>query len=336
MHARRIGYALLAALVLTTTALAAGNGTEPGALPGQGRALTTGLLGSVGATIGPDGALYVTEGATGEVSRIHPASGRKSTFVSGLPAHFAFVGLGGPIDIAFHGDTAYVLVSLVSDPLFGGNEIDGIYRIDDDGSYTILANLGEFTAQTPQPPGLDWFLVNGVQFSLHAVDDGFLVTDGHFNRVLHVTLDGEISILRQFDNVAPAGLVEALGTVYVAEVGPVPHTPDTGRIVSFPRAGGGADTLVASGIPMIVDVAFGPNGRLYALSQGDFGGGDPGTPASEGTGRLLQVNRDGSFTVLAGGLDRPSSLSFDGTKALVVTLAGDVIRYQIPPRPQGW
>jgi hypothetical protein len=35
--------------------------------------LVTGLEGAMGSTIGPDGALYVTEGAVGRISRVDPA-----------------------------------------------------------------------------------------------------------------------------------------------------------------------------------------------------------------------------------------------------------------------
>jgi hypothetical protein len=36
--------------------------------------------------------------------------------------------------------------------------------------------------------------------------NGFLVTDGHFNQVLYVTLDGEITMFREFNDIVPTGL----------------------------------------------------------------------------------------------------------------------------------
>ena len=45
------------------------------------RAWTSGA----GSTVGPDGALYVTVGATGEVVRIDPRTGAKAVFASGVP-----------------------------------------------------------------------------------------------------------------------------------------------------------------------------------------------------------------------------------------------------------
>src|SRR3954452_18547342 len=48
--------------------------------------LASGLQGASGSTVGPDGALYVTEGAVGRISRVDPKTGRVTTFASGLPA----------------------------------------------------------------------------------------------------------------------------------------------------------------------------------------------------------------------------------------------------------
>src|SRR5213078_601991 len=90
--------------------------------------LVTGLQGASGSTIGPDGALYVTEGAIGRISRVDPQTGEKTTFASGLPP--AIIGIGGAIDVAFIDNVAYVLVTLVNDPLFPtSSDIDGIYRV---------------------------------------------------------------------------------------------------------------------------------------------------------------------------------------------------------------
>src|SRR6267142_4424925 len=75
--------------------------------------LDTGLESAKGSTVGPDGALYVTEGAVGRISRVDPLTGEVTTFASGLPKAIPAVGIGGAIDVAFIDRTAYVLVTLV-------------------------------------------------------------------------------------------------------------------------------------------------------------------------------------------------------------------------------
>ncbi len=325
MHIRQPVFATcLAFLLAVTTAHAT---ADYGGQGPKGKLVTEGLLGSVGATIGPDAALYVAEGAVGQIRRVDLGNGSTSVFASGLPVQI--IPLGGVIDVAFHGHTAYALVSLIGDALLGATGTDGIYRIEPDGSYTIIADLGTYSKNNPPPPGFDYFLENGVQFAIESVDDGFLVSDGHLNRVLHVTLGGDIRVVEQFGNIAPAGLIEHDNVIYMAEVGPVPHDAATGRIEAFswfePR-------VVAAGVPMIVDVAAGHRGRLFALSQGDFGGGAPGDPALPNTGRLLEVRRDGTFQVLAEGINLPSALNVLGPHAVVVTLTGEVWRFPLPNR----
>ncbi len=141
--------------------------------------------------------------------------------------------------------------------------------------------------------------------------------------MLRVTRDGDVSVLLAFDNIVPTGLAVRGNKVYMAEAGPVPHLPEDGKVVSF-RPKSSTATEVASGAPLLVDVEFGRGRTLYALSQGVFGGGPAGSPALPNTGSLVKVNRDGSFTVVADGLDRPTSLEFIGNTAYVVTLGGEI------------
>jgi len=163
-----------------------------------------------GSTIGPDGALYVTDGVAGAVLRIDRRSGRVALYAGGLPPKaFPGVDIGGPVDVAFAGGTAYVLVTLVSGAIsgepFGDPEAEnGLYRIERDGSNTLVADLGQWSVDHPPEPA---FVVDtGVHFALESYRGGFLVTDGHHNRVLWVTRDGEITELIAFGNVVPTGL----------------------------------------------------------------------------------------------------------------------------------
>ena len=281
--------------------------------------LDTGLESAKGSTIGPDGALYVTEGAAGRISRVDPQTGEKTTFASGLPP--AIIGIGGAIDVAFIDNTAYVLVTLVNDPLFPSSNVDGIYRVDGPDSFTVVADIGAFALSNP--PNTPFDIPTGLQYALETYRGGFLVTDGHHNRALRVTLDGEVTEFIAFDNIVPTRLAVSGNTVYMAEAGPVPHEPEDGKVVSFGPKSPTA-TEVASGAPLLVDVEFGGD-RLYALSQGIFPvGSPPATPALPNTGALVKVNGDGTFTVIMDGLDRPTSLEFIGNTAYFVTLTGEI------------
>jgi len=314
--ARRL-LVLFAALIAVSVPSAALAAPHPGN-PTASR-LVTGLQGGWGSTVGPDGALYVTETAAGKITRVDPQTGATTTYASGLPK--SIIGLGGATDIAFLGHTAYVLVTLVS-PDVGGSAVDGIYRVDGPHSFTVIANIGQFAIN--HPPATSFEVPSGLQFALQPYRGGFLVTDGHHNRVYRVTLDGTVTQLIAFGNIVPTGLAVRGGTIYMAEAGPVPHLPEKGKVVSFGPKPATAVTEVASGSPLLVDVEFGRGRTLYALSQGIGSGGPPGSPALPDTGALVKVNGDGTFTPVTTGLDRPTSLEFIGTTAYVVTLGGEI------------
>ena len=293
--------------------------------------LADGLASGSGSTVGPDGALYVTEGAVGRVSRIDPGTGEVTTFASGLPPFV--IGVGGAMDVAFIGQTAYVLVTVVATDLniFGplvpepGN-IVGIYRIDGPDSYTVIADIGAYNLANP-PTGFSFVIPTGVQYAMDVFRHGFLVTDGHLNRVLWVTLDGEISEFIAFGNIVPTGLTVRGNEVYMTQAGPIPHDPQDGKIVTFgPKSSFATD--LAAGARLMVDVQLGRGQKIYGLSQGEWNGMGDGSPAIPDDGSLLEVNEDGTLTVLVDGLDIPTSFQVIGNDAFVVTLLGEVWRIE--------
>jgi hypothetical protein len=330
MSTRRRLLAIATALVALTVALTASAAART-AGPGNPELLAT-LAGGAGSgsAIGPGGALYVPQPAAGEIWRIDPKSGEKTLYASGLPRRFSELPFGGVMDVAFIGSTAYALVSVVGSTfpgdLFACNpNTVGIYRIDGATSSTVVADIGTWSCEHP-PSGFPFVVPTGVQYALETYRGGFLVTDGHHNRVLRVTLDGTITELIHFGNIVPTGLAVSGNTIYLAEAGPVPHLPASGKIVSF-EPGSSTASDVAAGAPLLVDVERGRGQTLFALAQGHFSCTDPacaGSPADPDTGSLVRANRDGTFTTVAQGLDRPTSLEVVHNTAYVVTLGGEI------------
>ena len=158
---------------------------------------------------------------------------------------------------------------------------------------------------------------------------GFLVTDGHHNRVLWVKRDGSIKEVATFGNVVPTGLEVTKHRFYITQLGPIPHEPENGKVVALRRSG---PTEIASGASMLIDVERGPGGKLYALSQGQWDGVGEGSPALPDTGRLVIVKRDGSLRPVVDRygqelvLDRPTSMEFVGNTAYVVSVDGSVYK----------
>jgi sugar lactone lactonase YvrE len=315
-HPRTLALAA-AAVVALISPLAVSSGaaaSEP-----EAERLVRGLQGGSGSTIGPDGALYVTESAAGKVTRIDPRTGDRSTYARNLPALLPAIGIGGAMDVAFHGDTAYVLVTLVGADV-GGSDIAGLYRIDGKNRWTVVADIGQWSMD--HPPATDFFVPTGVYYAMEAFRGGFLVSDGHHNRVLWVSRDGDITEVRAFDNIVPTGLEVDDGRIFLAQAGPVPHDAADGKVVSF-RLSSSSVRDVASGAPLLVDVERGSGGTLYALAQGEFGGGPEGSPAAPDTGSLVRADGQ-DLEVVVDGLDRPTSLEVKGDTAWVVTLDGEV------------
>jgi hypothetical protein len=205
---------------------------------------------STGSSVGPDGDIYVVDGAAGVVRRVDARTGRTSTFAAGLPRPVG--SYGGAVDVAFVGLTTYVLVTLVSADV-GGVDVDGIYRLNADGGATLVADIGAWSIG--HPPETEFFVPSGVLYAMEPLRGGFLVTDAHHNRVLRVSLGGAISPLVTLPNVVPTGLAVRGSSVYVAEAGPVPHLPGDGRVIAVT---GRSQHTVASGGPLLVDVEIGP------------------------------------------------------------------------------
>ena len=284
--------------------------------------LVTGLEELQGSTVGPGGDLFVTAPLTGSIWRVDPKTGDVTLFASGLPARIPglfYLG-SGVVDVTFVGGTAYALVTGVA-PDLDGHDIVGIYRIDGPDSFTVIADLGAFSQANP--PDTDFFVGTGFQYAIEPFRGGFVVSDGHHNRVLWVSRDGEISELIAFGDVVPTGLAIWGNSIYLAQAGPIPHEPEDGKVVVFgPKSTTATD--VASGIRLAVDVEFGSGRTLFALSQGFWNGPFEGTPADPNTGALMRVRQNGSLKTIVEGLDRPTSVEIIKNTAYIVTLGGEV------------
>ena len=320
MHVRKHLTAAAAVLAAVWIGVAA---TSAGAAPSALHLLYSGLAAGSGSTVGPDGALYANDPINGTIVRVDPSTGRASTYADCLPKRLVpMFGFSGGMDVAFVGNTAYALVTVVSDPLLGGNAPDGIYRIDGPHSCSLVADIGAWSA-AHLPTGFPIALVTGVQYAMQPWRGGFLVTDGHHNRVLRVGLDGSVSELKGFGDVVPTGLAVHGNTIYIAEAGPIVGGSEIGKVVSI-DANSGTVADVAASAPLMVDVEPGRGQTLFGLAQGTHSVGDPGSPADPNTGELLRVDGQGGFSVVATGLDRPTSLEIIGNTAYVVTLTGQI------------
>ncbi|MGB7818511.1 MAG: hypothetical protein WBL35_07210 [Ornithinibacter sp.] len=225
MDRTTIGALALSMITALVAAVAVPAAASDAAVPIE--AVTTLTGGATGTALGPGGDLYVASPQDGTIYRIDRHTHDVTTFHEGLPAQV--LPLGGVMDIAFQGSTAYALVTLVGSDV-GGHAVVGLYRLDGPTSTTLVADLGRWS--TEHPPSTEYFVPSGVQYALQPFRGGFLVTDGHHNRVLRVGTNGSIEELFTLGNVVPTGLDWRGSTILLAEAGPVPHDPATGRVVA--------------------------------------------------------------------------------------------------------
>ena len=193
-----------------------------------------------------------------------------------------------------------------------------------------IADIGAWSVD--HPPATDYFITTGVQYALQRYGDGFLVTDGHHNRVLRVGLDGTIDELIAFDNIVPTGLETFGPVVLMAQAGPLPHPPEDGKVVAFGPSSDDRRRHRRRRQPARRRRVRPPPTALRAL-PGTMGRRRRRHPrANPDTGRLVKVDRHGDLVPVVDGdgnelvLDRPTSLELIGDTAYVVGLAGTIVK----------
>jgi sugar lactone lactonase YvrE len=295
-----------------------------------------------GLKFGPDSHLYVAEsglggtemtvglcdqdpnfgpfesGRTSRVTRFD-LQGNRTVAVDNLPSSVDIFGeTFGAADVAFLGNTLYIVTngSGCSQGVSYAN--NGILRRNGDGSLTQINDLSAWTQNNPvaNPPCCD-FDLEGVWWTLTASHGVFYTNNANTGDFLRVTPDGNttrvIDISATEGHNVPAGVAQN-GNFYIANLGLFPITPGSSSLYKLlPNR-----TLMKmfDGLTAVIGLAF-MDGKLYALETSTAA--DNPLP---GNGKIVRVSDSGELTDVLTGLSFPTAITAGPDGALYISEFG--------------
>ena len=221
-----------------------------------------------------------------------------------------------------------------SDPDDAGLEDFAVVAaIEEDGTATTIASTWDFERENNPD---DTSLYDSHPYGISAGPDGALyVADAGANDVMRVDLEtGEVSLFVVLDAlpgvfpsdvrggelltdpVPTAIIFDDEGNAYVSYLSGAPFVPGTAGIVMVDADGTVSD--FATGLTMVTDVRWGPDGAMYASQFGMFTEQGP-VPDS---GSIIRIYEDGSSEVVVEGLAFVSSLDLNAEGDLFVAING--------------
>ena len=331
-------------LITGAPALAAGGfvGADPAPAVVAPTTVASGLDNPRGLAFDRNGALYVAEAGKGGTAPCRPgpeggqvcfglsgaitkiARGSQRRVVSGLPSSAAPDGTqaSGPSDVYVdkRGKVLY-LIGLGGSPDLRDQVTElantaKLYRI---GARSAVADPGAYEKRA-NPDG-----VQPPDTNPNSVTDG-AIADAGGNSLLKLGSNGRLSTLATFAGrsvTGPAGTPVTMQAVPTSVVRGPDGSYYVGELTGFPFPAGQARvwkvrpghraTVYATGFTNIIDLAFGPDGKLLVLEIAKNG-----LLSGDKTGALLRVDRRGRSTeIISTGLTSPGGLAVRGRDAYV-------------------
>jgi hypothetical protein len=311
----------------------------------------SGLSNPRGLHFGPDGQLYVAEGGVGGsemtigqctqvdsrsvgpysgsingswISRIDH-DGNKVVVTDPFPSSQTNPDSGaltsGASDLAFIDGTMYVLTAGSGCSHGVANTVNGIARINANGSWQMIADLSTYQMNHPtkviNPPD---FEPDGTWWSMVAVRGALYAVEPNHGEMVKVTTDGAIS--RVIDVSASQGHVVPTsiayhGNFYISNLGTFdPDQLNTQSI--FKITPSGELRIVTTGLSKVLGLVA--DGLTLYVLETSHSTTSPG-PAPF-TGRIIRIAPDGTQKVIADGFMFPTGMTMGPDGALYVSNFG--------------
>ncbi len=243
------------------------------------------------------------------------------TVASGFPS-------GGPPELGWDlgVDDVEILDGQVYGLVGGGGEAyghpdfpNGVYQVNADGSYALLADLSAWFRANPVAEPHDPISPDAQPFTMVGIDDALWIVEANHQQVLTVGLDGSIARVADLSvlgNLAPAGITPAPeGGVYVGFLSPLPFTDGSARVIHVAADGTVTDTW--TGLTAVTAVAIDADGALLALEMATGNTSDAPFVAP-GTGKVVRQTGPDTAEDVVTGLDFPVKMGIGPDGALYV------------------
>ncbi len=283
----------------------------------------------------------------GRISKVS-SGGTVSTVVSGLPSSQTAPALGGLVtgvsSVAFVGHTLYGLLAGAGCSHGVPDVPNGVFRVNSNGTWTMIANLSAFLAtHPPAVPDDQDFEPDGTWYSMTSLGRSLYPMDSNHGELDRVTPNGSISrvldISSKVGHVVPTAIIpngsghdhghghhgrgwshnghgHGHPAFFIANLGgfgpPDGATPNE----SVWKLSGQNLRLRATGLEQLLGLAM-LRGSLYALESSTTPGGP--TP---GTGAIVRVGKHGQLHTVVSGLIFPTGMTAGPDGALYVSEQG--------------
>jgi hypothetical protein len=242
------------------------------------------------------------------------------TLASDLPSgnYRAADWVWGVMDVAFLDGQLYALVGGGGEDYGNPTVPNGVYRVGEDGSTTLIADLSSWLGDVPPKEFAPDYNSDGSLFDMEAGAGALWISEAVGGRLLKVSPDGTIALVADLSegHRVPTGIALAPdGGAYVGFETAAPWTDGSSLVVHVAEDGTVSD--VWTGLTAVTDVALGPDGALYAAEMATGNTADE-TGIHPGTGRVVRQDGMDGLDVVASGLDFPAYLGFAPDGSLYV------------------